>query len=58
MLLIPEISEDGDKEKQEVSAGDMLSMKFVKSALTVNPCMVSRFIVEIDPFETFLLSNS
>ena len=42
LLLIPHISEDESKGKQEVSAGDILSMKFVKSALTVNPCMSNR----------------
>ena len=45
LLLIPLFSENEESEKQEVSAGDILSLKFVKSALTVNPCMVSEIII-------------
>ena len=30
-----------NKDKHDVTAGDILQLKFVKSTLSVNPCMVS-----------------
>jgi len=40
LLLIPNI--ELNQDKHDVSPGDILEMKFVKSALAVNPCMSNR----------------